>query len=113
MSSDILNNELRTYLIRVGFDFGNYGTIFIKAGLCIMVEHAEIIYSKAFFERLSMEYKKEVDTIKKGIRASINDALKKGVFNTDDKVIDKISTKRALIMLYEGFVKQSNRFIFS
>ena len=111
MIQNRVNDELRQYLIRFGLDFGNYGTIFIKTGLIFMLEQSDIIFSNDIFKRLSIEYNKEIETIKKGIRVSINDALKRGLFNFDGRVLEKLSTKKAFIILYQEFVKNCNCFM--
>lgn len=112
MNIGVINNELRHYLINLGLDFGNYGSVFIKSGLIFMMEQSEIVYPQSIYKHLSLQYNKEIETIKKGIRVSINDALRRGVFNLDGQVYDKLSTKKAFILLYQGFIRQSNIFAF-
>ena len=75
MVNSLLNNQIRQYLLKIGLDFSNYGSMFIKTGLIYMIEQCDIIYSKEIYKKLSIEYNKEIETIKKGIRISINDAL--------------------------------------
>lgn len=106
MLDNKLSGCVRSYLMDVGLDFSNYGSIFIKEGIMYMLEKADIVYSKQIYEKLSLEYNKEIDTIKKGIRSSINNALLRGVLKYEGNTLEKISTRKALVMLYEGFIKK-------